>query len=77
MTLEEMEKALIHEEAVAWCDVTRMQESAPDEAQASVEVARSSMLPRPCCAVRSPCSTGRPSSPECAVDAGALAKRVG
>ena len=39
VTLEEMEKALIHEEAVAWCDVTRMQESAPDEAQACIEVA--------------------------------------
>lgn len=39
VTLEEMEKALIHEEAVAWSDVTRVQESAPDEAQACVEVA--------------------------------------
>lgn len=39
MTLEEMEKALISEEAVAWRDVTRVQESAPDEVLACVEIA--------------------------------------
>ena len=39
VTLEEMEKLLTHEEALAWGAATSVQESAPDEAQASVEVA--------------------------------------